>query len=174
MSWWTKDREEKLKSLWRTGHSGSSIAKILGNGATRNSVLGKSFRLKLEARVISKKSKLKSNTEKDNFPEINTQKLGRKGKFRALLLSKDFPEENPTPLGELNDNHCKYPLGPKLEPAKFFCGRKPVQKDGGRYPYCELHLLVSYVSRNEKEEDSIADEDIPKFLEQRVKKVKSA
>ena len=109
-----------------------------------------------------------------NFPEINTQKLGRKGKFRALLLSKDFPEENPTPLGELNDNHCKYPLGPKLEPAKFFCGRKPVQKDGGRYPYCELHLLVSYVSRNEKEEDSIADEDIPKFLEQRVKKVKSA
>ena len=174
MSWWTKEREEKLKSLWRAGHSGSSIAKILGNGATRNSVLGKSFRLKLEARVISKKSTSKTLTKRYSSPEIKTQKLGRKGKFRALLLSKDFPEENATPLGELNDNHCRYPLGLKLEPAKFFCGRKPVQKDGGRYPYCELHLLISYVSRNEKEEDSIADEDIPKFMEQKVKKIKSA
>jgi len=132
------------------------------------------FRMKLEARAVSKKTTPRASTEKDNSPEINTQKLGRKGKFRALLLSKDFPEENATPLGELNDNHCRYPLGSKLEPAKFFCGREPVKKDGGRYPYCELHLLISYVSRNEKEEDSIADEDIPKFMEQRVKKTKLA
>ena len=43
---------------------------MLGDGATRNSVLGKAFRLKLEARAVSKKSTPKANTEKDYSPEI--------------------------------------------------------------------------------------------------------
>ena len=86
--------KEKLRQLWKKGHSGSQIARMLGDGATRNSVLGKAFRLKLEARAETKKTTPRASTEKDNSPKINTQKLGRKGKFRALLLSKDFPEEN--------------------------------------------------------------------------------
>jgi hypothetical protein len=56
-------------------------------------------------------------------------------------------------------------LREKLEPAEFFCGRKPVEK----WPYCELHVLFSYVSKNEKEEDQINEEDIPKFIERKIK-----
>ena len=82
---WTAEKEEKLKQLWKKGHSGSQIARMLGDGATRNSVLGKAFRLKLEARAVSKKSTPKVNTEKDYSPEIKIQKLGRKAKFRALF-----------------------------------------------------------------------------------------
>ena len=89
---WTTEREEKLKQLWKKGHSGSEIARMLGNGATRNSVLGKAFRLKLEARAVSKKSTQKVNTDKDTSPEIKTQKLGRKAKFKALLLDKNFEQ----------------------------------------------------------------------------------
>ena len=87
---WTPEREEKLKQLWKKGHSGSQIARMLGDGATRNSVLGKSFRLKLQARVVKKKTTPRTNTEKDNSPEIKAQKLGRKEKFKALLLDKKF------------------------------------------------------------------------------------
>ena len=83
---WTAEREKKLKQLWKEGHSGSQIAGMLGNGATRNSVLGKAFRLKLEARAVSKKSTPKWNVKKDNSSEIKTQKLGKKAKFKALLL----------------------------------------------------------------------------------------
>ena len=78
---WTPEREEKLKQLWKKGHSGSQIARLLGDGATRNSVLGKAFRLKLQARVVTKKTTPRTNTEKDNSPEIKAQKLGRKAKF---------------------------------------------------------------------------------------------
>ena len=60
---WTAEREEKLKQLWKQGHSGSQIARLLGNGATRNSVLGKAFRLELEKRAVSKKSTTRINTE---------------------------------------------------------------------------------------------------------------
>ena len=161
---WTAEREEKLRELWRKGHSASQIASLLGE-TTRNAVIGKAHRLNLEARAVSKKSTLKVNKENNVKTEIKTQKLGRKAKFKALLLDKNFPAENPTKLEDLTDDHCKWPLGEKLEPASFFCGRKPIEK----FPYCQLHLLYGYQSKNEKEEDVITDEDIPKFIEKKIK-----
>ena len=161
---WTPEREEKLRELWKKGHTASQIASLLGN-TTRNAVIGKAHRLNLEARAVSKKSTLKVNKENNVKLEIKTQKLGRKAKFQALLLDKNFPAENPTKLEDLTDDHCKWPLGEKLEPASFFCGRKPIEK----FPYCQLHLLYGYQSKNEKEEDVITDEDIPKFIEKKIK-----
>ena len=108
----------------------------------------KAHRLSLESRVSTKRTRSKTNVEVNNGNN-KTQKLGRKAKFKALLLDPNFPQENPTILENLTDQHCRYPLGEKLEPAKFFCGRKPVNK----FPYCELHLLYGYVSKNEKEEE---------------------
>ena len=52
---WTPEREEKLKELWKKGHTVSQIASLLGN-TTRNAVIGKAHRLNLEARAISKRS----------------------------------------------------------------------------------------------------------------------
>ena len=161
---WTPEREKKLRELWKIGHTASQIASLLGN-TTRNAVIGKAHRLNLEARAVSKKSTLKVNKENNVKTEIKTQKLGRKAKFKALLLDKNFPAENPTKLEDLTDVHCKWPLGEKLEPASFFCGRKPIEK----FPYCQLHLLYGYQSKNEKEEDVITDEDIPKFIEKKIK-----
>jgi len=161
---WTPEREKKLRELWKIGHTASQIASLLGN-TTRNAVIGKAHRLNLEARAVSKKSTLKVNKESNVKTEIKTQKLGRKAKFKALLLDKNFPAENPTKLEDLTDDHCKWPLGEKLEPASFFCGRKPIEK----FPYCQLHLLYGYQSKNEKEEDVITDEDIPKFIEKKIK-----
>ena len=162
---WTAEKEEKLKQLWKKGHSGSQIASMLGDGATRNSVLGKAFRLKLEARAVSKKSTSITHTKKEGSPEIKTQKLGRKAKFKSLLLDKNFPPENPTKLEDLSQDTCRWPLGEKLEPAKLFCGRKPVDK----FPYCQLHILYGFSQKGEKEEDVITDEDIPKFIEKKIK-----
>ena len=53
---WTQEREEKLKELWKRGHTASQIANILGD-TTRNAVIGKAHRLNLEARTVSKKIK---------------------------------------------------------------------------------------------------------------------
>ena len=44
---WTPLREEKLKQLWKKGHSGSEIANMLGS-TTRNAVIGKAHRLNLQ------------------------------------------------------------------------------------------------------------------------------
>jgi len=162
---WTPEREERLKNLWKKGHSGSEIASLLGDGATRNSVLGKAFRLNLEARAVSRRSTSKGNAEKVNTQEVKTQKLGRKARFKALLLDKNFEPENPTKLENLTDDLCKWPLGEKMEPASFFCGRKSLEK----FSYCRLHILWAFTPKNAKEEDIVTEEDIPKFIEKKIK-----
>ena len=162
---WTPEREEELRQLWKKGLSGSKIANLLGNNTTRNAVIGKAHRLNLPARSVSRKSTTKGNTEKSSVPEIKTQKLGRKARFRALLLDKNFEPENPTKLENLTDNHCRWPLGEKMEPASLFCGRKSIEK----FPYCRLHLLYAFQPKNAKEEDQITDEDIPQFIKTKIK-----
>ena len=165
---WTSEREEELKQLWKKGHSGSKIAQMLGEGATRNSVLGKSFRLKLQARVVTKNTTSRANTENDNSPEIKAQKLGKKAKFKALLLDKNFEQENPKKLEELTKETCKWPIGHPYEEKFYFCGRKPIEN----IPYCKLHVLYAFQPKNAKEEDLITEEDIPKFISKKI--IKSA
>ena len=162
---WTPEKEEKLKQLWKKGHSGSQIAMMLG-GTTRNAVIGKAHRLKLEARTVSKKSEKKLNPVKDNYPEVKKQKLGRKARFKALLLDKSFEPENPKQLEELTDETCRWPIGHPYEEKFYFCGRKSIDK----FPYCKLHVLYAFQPKNAKEEDQITEEDLPVY----EKKIKSA
>ena len=163
---WTPEREEKLKELWKKGHTASQIASLLGN-TTRNAVIGKAHRLNLEARAISKRSTSKVNTENNVKPETKIQKHGRKARFKALLLDKSFEPENPKKLEELTDETCKWPVGHPYEATFYFCGRKPMEK----FPYCKLHVLYAFQPKNAKEEDQITEEDIPQFIEKKIKSV---
>ena len=161
---WTTEREEKLKELWKKGHTASQIAALIG-GTTRNAVIGKAHRLNLEARASSKKSVSKTNTENNSAPENKKQKLGRKARFKALLLDKNFEPENPKQLEELTDETCRWPIGHPYEEKFYFCGRKPMEK----FPYCKLHVLYAFQPKNAKEEDQITEEDVPKFIEKKIK-----
>jgi len=161
---WTPAKEEKLKELWKKGHSASQIASMLGD-TTRNAVIGKAHRLNLEARAKSKKLTSKSIEQKKINPEIKTERLGRKARFKALLLDKSFEQENPKKLEELTDDTCRWPIGHPYEENFYFCGRKPMEK----FPYCKLHVLYAFQPKNAKEEDQITEEDIPKFIEKKIK-----
>ena len=161
---WTPEKEKKLRELWKKGHSASQIASMLGD-TTRNAVIGKAHRLNLEARTTSKKSTPKVNTENNFKSEVKIQKLGRKARFKALLLDKNFEQENPKKLEELTDETCKWPTGHPSEEEFYFCGRKPMEK----FSYCKLHVIYAFQPKNAKEEDQITDKDIPKFIEKKIK-----
>ena len=164
---WTPEREEKLRELWKKGHSASQIASMLGD-TTRNAIIGKAHRLNLEARAPSKKLGHKVNTEniENNIKsEVKIQKLGRKARFKALLLDKNFEPENPKKLEELTDDTCRWPIGHPYEKNFYFCGRKPMEK----FPYCKLHVLYAFQPKHAKEDDIISEEDIPQFIEKKIK-----
>ena len=163
---WTPEKEKKLKDLWKKGHTASEIAKMLGE-TTRNAVIGKAHRLNLEARGTSKRTSAKTNNSENNNPsEGKQQKLGRKARFKALLLDKNFEPENPKTLEELSDETCRWPIGHPYEEKFYFCGRKSMEK----FPYCKLHVLYAFQPKNAKEEDIITEEDLPVY----EKKIKSA
>ena len=118
---WTPEKVEKLKELWGKGSTASEIAQILG-GVTRNAVIGKAHRLNLSGKIQTKKNpSFTSNNinEENKFPRKNL----RRGKFKSLIIDKDFEPENPKQLEELDENSCKWPIGHPNEDNFYFCGR---------------------------------------------------
>jgi len=85
---WTPERESKLRALWKKGHTASQIAALIGE-TTRNAVIGKAHRLNLEARTVSKKHSTTPKVKLESVVEIKLEKLGRKARFKSLLLDKN-------------------------------------------------------------------------------------
>ncbi len=118
---WTDDRIEKLKALWDAGQSASQIAKELGEGVTRNAVIGKAHRLGLKSRP----SPVKSDKVKAKAPARRTAKKDTK-----QLIS----------LLDLTDRMCKWPIGHPGDADFHFCGKNA---EPGM-PYCAGHCAEAY------------------------------
>ena len=160
---WTDQKIEKLKELWGKGNTASQIAEIIG-GMSRNAVIGKAHRLNLSAKIKSRSSN-NFNTQKIDVDAEDTSKKTRKSKFKSLLIEKDFEPENPKQLEELDENTCKWPNGHPNESTFYFCGRSSL-KD---FSYCKLHLLYAFQPKGKKEDVINKDDEIPKFIEKKIK-----
>ena len=158
---WTEEKVNKLKDLWGKGNTASQIAEILG-GVSRNAVIGKAHRLNLSAKIIKRSTIHSSNNLK--YKEKNLNKKSRKFKFTSLLLDKNFEPSKNLSLEELNENTCKYMEGHPNESSSSFCGRKTVEK----FSYCPLHLIVVFQTKA-KQEDLSEDEEVPEFIEKKIK-----
>ena len=156
---WTPEKEKKLKELWNTGHTASKIAELLGD-TTRNAVIGKAHRLNLASRVASKGARAQSKSQSVTTPKIRTR-----SRFKSLLLDKNFEPENPKSLEQLDDNTCRWPIGHPDQENFYFCGRKPIED----FPYCKLHVLYAFQPKNQKEDIIDKEEEIPKFIEKKIK-----
>ena len=163
---WTDEKVSKLKELWGKGNTASQIAEIIG-GISRNAVIGKAHRLNLSAKIKTRTAASNKNFENSlEEKNIKTKKF-RRGKFKSLIIEKDFEPENPKQLEELTDNDCKYPIGHPNEKDFYFCGRNSL-KD---FSYCKLHLLYAYQSRDNKhkKDDQIDKDEVPEFIEKKIK-----
>ena len=163
MSTWDEAREAKLKELWEKGHTASQIAEILG-GTTRNAVIGKAHRLKLACRAQSKKLDKREKRSVSGKSKEERQ-ISRRSRFKSLLLDKNFEPENPKKLEELDDKNCRWPIGHPDEESFYFCGRNPIEG----FSYCKLHVLYAFQPKNPKEELIEKEDDVPAFIEKKVK-----
>jgi len=159
---WTVEKVNKLKELWGKGNTASQIAEILG-GMSRNAVIGKAHRLNLSGKIIAKKGP--SNQLKNKTKNLQSNKRERRGRFKSLVIEKDFEPENPKQLEELDENSCKWPIGHPNEKNFYFCGRTSL-KD---FSYCKLHLLYAFQPKNKKEEIVDKDSEVPKFIQKKIK-----
>ena len=79
---WDENKIQILKKEWGKGKTASQIAELIG-GVSRNAVIGKAHRLKLQARAVSKKTGPRSSDEKNNVPEWRVR-----GNFGAFERSQ--------------------------------------------------------------------------------------
>ena len=160
---WTEEKVNKLKELWGKGQTASQIAQIIG-GVSRNAVIGKAHRLNLSSKM---KPRVSSHPNKNiiNNQEDKIKFRGRRGKFKALILDKNFEEAKNLTLEELNEDTCKYMEGNPDEKDARFCGRKNVEK----FSYCPLHLLIVFQPKGKKEDVIDKDDEMPKFIEKKIK-----
>ena len=160
---WTEEKVAKLKELWGKGNTASQIAEIIG-GISRNAVIGKAHRLKLAGRVQSKRPE-KQKKEAAIGQSKEERYISRRSRFKSLLLDKDFEPESPKKLEELGDKNCRWPIGHPDEENFYFCGRSPIEG----FSYCKLHVLYAFQPKNPKEELINKEDDVPAFIEKKVK-----
>ena len=159
---WTEEKVNKLRELWGKDKTASQIAEIIG-GVSRNAVIGKAHRLNLSIKV---RVKTNNQIQKKNIKNNNNIKFkGRREKFRSMLLDKDFEPAKNLCLEELNEDTCKYMEGNPNEIDASFCGRKTVEK----FSYCPLHLMVVFQPKGKKEDVVDKDDEMPKFIEKKIK-----
>ena len=161
---WTEEKVNKLKELWGKGQTASQIAEIIG-GVTRNAVIGKAHRLNLSAKIKTRSTISHNNNISHSQNTNNLKKSNRKHKFRSLLLDKNFEPARNLQLEDLNENTCKYMEGHPDEKDSSFCGRKNIEK----FSYCPLHIMVVFQPKGKKEEVVDKDDEVPKFIEKKVK-----
>ena len=121
---WTDERVALLKQLWGEGKTAAEIAKELGEGVTRNAVIGKAHRLKLSNRV----SPIQQN---DNVKQEEPQKKPEVIKVKPKGGVK---------LADLKERMCRWPVGDPKEADFHFCG---CQVTTG-LPYCAEHAKIAY------------------------------
>lgn len=147
---WTVDLVERAKLLWGLKWSAKDIAADLGNGLTRNAVIGKLCRLGLQRREV------KDHTTPRKPPRKPVARIDH-----IMNRAANAAEPEPLPLDVpmddaadlirtehscdimgLSNRTCRWPCGTPGEASFFYCGRPEADYAKGR-AYCRAHTLRS-------------------------------
>lgn len=127
---WTDERVTLLKQLWGEGKTAAEIAKVLGDGITRNAVIGKAHRLKLSSRL----SPIQQNTSKKVKTEPAAPRL-----VKPAVRLPEFRGKG-VKMVDLDARSCRWPNGDPQEENFNFCGCEAIPG----LPYCAEHSRVAY------------------------------
>jgi len=170
---WNDERVEQLRKLWLDGLSASQIAGELGNGITRNAVIGKVHRLGLSGRVKAtgssaprqRSASVRAPRSPSSAPRRRNGMNGGGGVIgntaiaynqRAYIAPAHKPiEEVLIPMCErvtimeLKEAMCRWPLGDPQSPDFRYCGGK---SDAGA-TYCLAHARMAYQPAQDRRRD---------------------
>ena len=128
-------------SLWQQGKSGSEIAAILGDGLTRNAVIGKINRLGIAKRAV------RYTPPKKGEPPKKVAKPQKHIVERIVARDDEssFECASVGGVGFLDRTHCQcaWPHGDPRDLSSFlFCGAATAREG---VPYCSGHMALAYV-----------------------------
>lgn len=161
---WTDEMTAKLKKLWAEGLSASQCAEALG-GVTRHAVLAKCDRLRkrgnLDAPARRDGDLAKARTLKERSARTSamlaakrkaggprpTWDVGRKPIVVEPYVERGddgvAPKSKQVTLADLENHHCRWPIGDPRQTSFKFCGCNKVPG----LSYCEVHARRAYPIR---------------------------
>ncbi len=135
---WTDERVSELTRLWEAGHSASAIGKQLG--VSKNSVVGKAHRMKLQARP----SPIKRDGVKKARPRASVIVTVPKSPIRAVPPPEPMSAPRPRLRHSGKGPDCLWPIGDPGDSDFHFCGQAAV---AGK-PYCAAHCAKAYITKS--------------------------
>lgn len=170
---WDAALDAALTELWEhSKKSASQIAKELGGGITKNSVLGRVYKLQLTKRSVQGRPRkrkvpsphgnarprrriarpvhLQAAGETVNIGPIGGGQLEVVSTFVHVTPPEDLaiPFEQRKSLLDLTSDTCRWPVGEPGKPDFFFCGGQVMEKliDGKmvKQCYCAAHYQRAY------------------------------
>ncbi|MGH6798957.1 MAG: GcrA family cell cycle regulator [Roseiarcus sp.] len=167
---WTDETVEQLKQHWTEGKSASQIAGLLGNGVTRNAVIGKVHRLGLAGRAKSPSSSASRprrlappmTSHRAAAPRLTSAAPRMMRGATALALAPQALSEVEQPefesvvvpmslrvtIIELKEAMCRWPLGDPTSSEFRYCGSPTASG-----PYCAYHGGLAYQPAQERRRD---------------------
>jgi GcrA cell cycle regulator len=167
---WTDEQVEQLRQAWMEGRSASQIATLLGQGLTRNAVIGKVHRLGLGGRAKS------PSAAAAHARPPQPQRSGRqasppraatpaprmmRGATALAIQLQTLTEAEPQPIEsvvvpmsvrvtivELKEAMCRWPLGDPTSAEFRYCG-SPTHAG----PYCPYHGGLAYQPADARRRD---------------------
>jgi GcrA cell cycle regulator len=142
---WTDELIAELRKLREASYNAREIAILLGHGLSRNAVIGKAWRLKIQWGPSAR-----SPTQPER--PVARATIPRPDPPRPPKPPAPPPPPQPPPqpatgprmrnlrLVDLGPQHCRWPLGGLYETATHFCAAD--RFDG--YPYCPHHTRMAH------------------------------
>jgi len=167
---WTDEIVEQLKQHWIDGKSASQIASLLGNGLTRNAVIGKVHRLGLAGRAKApsasaprpRRAAPQASGHRVAGPRLAAPAARMVRGATALAIAPEALAELEPPefesvvvpmslrvtIVELRESMCRWPLGDPATSEFRYCG-SPTSSG----PYCTYHGALAYQPVQERRRD---------------------
>ena len=166
---WTDEIVEQLKQHWIDGKSASQIAGLLGNGVTRNAVIGKVHRLGLAGRAKTPSASI-PRPRRSAPPPVHRVAAPRLAataprmmrgatafalapESSELELQEEFesvvlPMSLRVTIVELKESMCRWPLGDPATSEFRYCGSPTATG-----PYCAYHGGLAYQPAQDRRRD---------------------
>jgi GcrA cell cycle regulator len=153
MSPWTSEIIDRLRQHVADGLSAKECAAELKSefqhSFTRNSVIGKAQRIGLRPgsldMITREKQRKRNGIKRSRKLPMRTPII----QFEPVMPDDDLriPQAQRRTLVELENHHCRFPVGEPGAADFFFCGAPTADVAGGR-PYCRAHARRAYHSNS--------------------------
>lgn len=146
---WSAELVGALRQAWADGYVSREIADRLGRGITRNAVIGKAYRLRLERR-LPPQPRPKPTVPRPRLVVVKPAKP----RTPTVTLAPPPPAPTPRPpplptvppgmrrlqLLALDGHHCRWPEGDPGQPGFHFCAADRVSG----HVYCPWHMRMAF------------------------------